>query len=42
METIQNVLNVIKKDVFMASIELKDEFYSVPVAEHYQKHLKFL
>ena len=27
MESIQNVLNVIKKDAFMASIDLKNIFY---------------
>ena len=41
MESIQNVLNVIKKDAFMASIDLKDAFYSVPVAEYHQKYLTF-
>ena len=41
MEPIQNVLSVIKKDAFMASIDLKDAFYSVPVAEYHQKYLKF-
>ena len=39
MESIQNVLNVIKKDAFMASNDLKDAFYSVPVAAHHQKYL---
>ena len=38
----QNVLNLIKKDAFMASIDLKDLFYVAPVAEHHQKNLKFL
>ena len=37
MKLIQNVLNVIKKDAFMASIELKDAFYSEPGAVHHQK-----
>ena len=41
MESIQKLLNVIKKDTFMASIDLKDAFYSVPVVEHHQKYLKF-
>ena len=41
MESIQNVLNVIKKDAFMASIDLKDAFYSVPVAAHHEKYLNF-
>ena len=42
MESIQNVLNVIKKDAFTASVDLKNAFYSVQLATHYQKHLKFL
>ena len=41
MKSIKNVLNVIKKDAFMASIDLKDVFYLVPVAAHYQKYLTF-
>ena len=41
MKSIKNVLNVIKKDALMASIDLKDVFYSVPVAAHYQKYLTF-
>ena len=40
MKSIQNVLNVIKKDAFMTSIDLKYVFYSVPVAAHHQKYLK--
>ena len=35
MESIQNVLNVIKKYAFMASIDLKDTFSCVPVAAHH-------
>ena len=41
MESMQNVLNVIKKDAFMTSTDLKDAFYSVPVAAHHQKYLNF-
>ena len=32
---------MIRKDAFVASINLKDGFYSVPVASHHQKYLKF-
>ena len=39
MKSIQNVLKMIKKDAFIASIDLKDVFYSVPVAAHHQKYL---
>ena len=41
MHSIQNILNVIKKDAFMASFDLKDAFYSVPVAAHHQKYQEF-
>ena len=30
----------LKKVAFMASIDLKDVFYSEPVAAHHQKYLK--
>ena len=35
------MLNMIKKDALIASIDLKDALYSVPVAAHHQKYLKF-
>ena len=41
MKSIQNVLNVIRKDAFMTSIDLKDAFYSVLAAAHHQKYLYF-
>ena len=34
------MLNVIKKDAFMVSVDQKDVFYPVPVAAHNQKYLK--
>ena len=41
MESIQNLLNGIYKDAFMASIDLKDAFYFVPASALHQKYLKF-
>ena len=41
METINNVLNIIQPNVYMASIDLKDAFFSVPVHIDHQKFLKF-
>ena len=41
MKSTKNVLDVIKKDPSMASIDLKDVFYSVPVPAHHQKYLTF-
>ena len=41
MESIQNLLIMVEPMVFMASIDLKDAFFSVPVYENHQKSLKF-
>ena len=42
MESINNVINLIKPDVYMASIDLKDTFFSVPIHYDDQKYLKFI
>ena len=42
MESLQNVLHMVKSGVWMASVDLKDAYYSVPIHEEYQKCLKFL
>ena len=41
MESIQNVINVIRPGDYMASIDLKDAFFSVPIYKPHQKYLKF-
>ena len=41
MDTIQTVIHLIEDNVFMASLDLQDAYYSVPIAEQYQKFLKF-
>ena len=35
------VVQLMKQNCFMASIDLQDAYYSVPVSESYQKFLKF-
>ena len=42
MESINNVINLIKPNVYMASIDLKDAFFSVPIHYDHQKYLKFI
>ena len=42
MENIHTVLKLITKDCWMASLDLKDAYYSVPVHPESQKFLKFL
>ena len=41
MESIQNVINIIRPGDYMASIDLKDAFFSVPIYKPHQKYLKF-
>ena len=42
MDTLKTVLNLIDKDCFLASLDLKDAYYSVPVARDDRKYLRFL
>ena len=41
MNSINTILNIITKDCFMASIDLKDVYYSVKISENFQRYLKF-
>ena len=41
MEGLENVLSLIKPDIWMASGDLKDAFCSIPVNLEYQKYFKF-
>ena len=38
MEYLQNVLHMVKSGFLMASVDLKDAYYSVPIHEEYQKY----
>ena len=42
MESIRNVVSMIRKVVWMASVDLKDAFFTVPINVHDQKYLKFI
>ena len=41
MESLQIVLNIIRPNCWMASVDLKDAFYTVPIHTDHQKFLKF-
>ena len=41
MECINNALNIIKPNIYMASIDLKDAFFYAPIRSTHQKYLKF-
>ena len=41
MESLQSVLNIIRPNCWMASVDLKDAFYTVPIHTDHQRFLKF-
>ena len=41
MDSIHSVLHNVTPNCFMASIDLKSAYYSVPIAKYYQRYLKF-
>ena len=41
MESVQTALHLMKKNCFMASIDLRDAYYSIPISQQSQKYLKF-
>ncbi len=42
MDSIWTAINLMKPNCYMASIDLKDAYYSVRVSPKHQKYLKFL
>ena len=42
MDTLHTITKLIEKDCFMASIDLKDAYYSVPITRTDRKYLRFL
>ena len=41
MDTLETAINLITKNCLMTSIDLKDAYYSVPVASEHRKYLQF-
>ena len=42
MDTLKTVFSLIEKDCFLASLDLKVAYYSVPVAQNDRKYPRFL
>ena len=42
MESIKQVIHVIKPNMYLASLDIKDAFYTVPIYEPRRKYLKFM
>jgi hypothetical protein len=41
MDSVHTALHMMKKNCFMASIDLRDAYYSIPISQPHQKYLKF-
>lgn len=41
MDTLDTAIDLIANDCFMTSVDLKDAYYSVPIAIEYRRYLKF-
>ena len=41
MDSVWTAIRLITPNCYMASIDLKDAYYSVPIAKPHQKYLKF-
>ncbi len=42
MDTLTTITRLVEKDCFMASIDLKDAYYSVPVSKQHRAYLRFI
>ena len=42
MESIKEVINIVRPNVYIASIDLKDAFYPIPIHPEHHKYLKFV
>ena len=42
MESINPVIDIVRPNVYMTSIDLKDIFYSIPIHPEHQKYLKLV
>eukprot|EP00794_Sanderia_malayensis_P000777 gene777-68_t len=42
MESLENVLSIIRPDVWMATVDLKDALYSIPLHSEHHKYFKFI
>ena len=40
MESIKQVIDIVRPNVYMASIDLKNAFYSIPIHPEHQKYCR--
>ena len=41
METLATIIQLIRPNMYMAKLDIKDAYYSIPIYETHQKSLKF-
>ena len=41
MDTLTSILKLVHKDVWMSSVDLKQAYYTCPIAKCHQQYLKF-
>ena len=42
METLQHVTEILKRDAYFTSIDLKNAYFSIPISKNSRKYLKFI
>ena len=42
MDTLETAIRLMRPGCYMTSIDLKDAYYTIPIAEEHQKYLKFI
>ena len=42
MESLKQALHIVRRESYLASIDIKDAFYSIPIHESHRKYLKFI
>ena len=42
MDTLNTIINLMSPDCYMAPLDLKDAYYSIPVMKEHRKYLRFL
>ena len=42
MLVIKEILKLVERNCYMAALDIKDMYYSIPVEESFQKYLKFI
>ena len=42
MHGLNEILKLVERNCYMAALDIKDAYYSIPVEENFQKYLKFV